>query len=139
MSSKYTIINLPMNTCKTWFINLINVPGAFVSPNNKTNHSYKPCLVLNVVFHSSFSFILIWWYSLFKLVLEKIHVLYISSNMSSSIGIRCLYFTGMLLTARQSTHILQVSSFLGTNNTGTAQWLILSRMYPFIINSSTCL
>jgi len=53
--------------------------------------------------------------------------------------IGCRYFTVMLLTARQLTHIIHVPSFLGTSSTGTAQGLILSRIYPFIINSSTCL
>jgi hypothetical protein len=62
------------------------------------NHSYKPCLVLNVVFHLSSSFILIWWYPRFKSILEKIHAPYNSSNMSSSLRIGCRYFTVMLLT-----------------------------------------
>jgi hypothetical protein len=135
MSSKYTTTNLPLNARNTWFLKRINVLGAFVSQNGMTNHSYKPYLVLNAVFHSSPSFILIWWYPLFKSILEKIHDPYNSSSMSSSLGIGCRYFTVMLLTTRQSTHILHVPSFLGTSSTDTAQELILSRIYPFIINS----
>ena len=36
----------------------------------------------------------------------------------------------MLLMALQSAHIHQILSFLGTSNTGTAQGLILSQIYP---------
>jgi len=131
MSSKYRTINLPMNAHNTWFIKRINVLGAFVSPNDITNHSYNPCFILNVVFHSSPSFILIWRYPLFKSILEKIQDPWNSSNMSSSLGMRCLYFTIMLLMARQSTHILHVPSFLGTSRRGTTHRVYSHECTPF--------
>ena len=43
----------------------------------------------------------------------------------------------MLLMAMQSTHILQVPSFLGTSKTSTAQGDTLSLTYPFSSNSCT--
>src|SRR3954468_23052338 len=49
-----------MKARKTSFINLMKVLGALVKPNGITNHSYKPNLVLNAVFHSSPNFIRIW-------------------------------------------------------------------------------
>ena len=67
--------------------------------------------------------ILIWWYPLFKSISEKMQDPCNSSNMSSSLGIGCLYFTVMLLMALRWTHILHVPSFLGTSSTGTAQGL----------------
>jgi len=139
MSSKYTTTNLLMNARNTWFIKHINILSGFVSPNSITNHSYKPCFILNVVFHSSPSFILIWWYPLFKSILEKIQDPCNSSNMSLSLGMGCLYFTVKLLTTHLSTHILHVPSFLGKSSMGTSHGLILSRMYPFSISSSTCI
>ena len=60
-------------------------------------------------------------------------------KLSSSLGIGCLYFTVILLIARQSTHILHVPSFLGTNRTSTAHGLMLSLTYPFAKSSSTYL
>jgi hypothetical protein len=133
MLPKYTTTNLTMNVCKLLCINLINILGAFVGPNDMTNHSYKPYLALKVIFHSSPSFILILWYQLFKSILEKIHATYNSFNMSSSLGIRCLYFTVMLLMVRQSIHILQVLSFLDISITSIIQGLILSWMYPLLL------
>ncbi|CAJ2661906.1 unnamed protein product [Trifolium pratense] len=53
ISSKYTTTNLPKISLKTWFISLMKVLGALVSPNDITNHSYKPYFVLKAVFHSS--------------------------------------------------------------------------------------
>jgi hypothetical protein len=44
--------NLPIYGLSTSFISLMNVLGAFVNPNGITNHSYKPSLVLKVVFPS---------------------------------------------------------------------------------------
>jgi len=76
----------------------------FVSQNNMIIHSCKPFLIINAVFHSSPSFIIIWWCPLFKLILKKIHDSCNSSSMSSNLGIRCLYFTVVLLMARQSTY-----------------------------------
>jgi hypothetical protein len=59
MSSRYTMENFPMKYFTTSFINLINLLSAFVNPNGMTNHSNNPSFVLNVVFHSSPSLILI--------------------------------------------------------------------------------
>ena len=56
---KVDTTNLSMKALKTWFINLMNVLGALNKPKGMTNHSYKPALVLNVVFHSSPFLILI--------------------------------------------------------------------------------
>jgi hypothetical protein len=42
----------------------------------------------------------------------------------------------MLLIARQSIHILQVPSFLGTSRTGLTYGLMFSRKHPFDINFS---
>jgi hypothetical protein len=126
-----------MNISLHWhivFIYLMNALGAFVRPKGITSHSYNPYLVLKVIFHSSPSFI-----PLFKSIFVKIHDPCNSSNLSSSLGMGCLYFTVMLLIALQSTHFLQVPSFLGTSSTGTAHRLMLSLMCPLTINSSTCL
>ena len=71
ISSRYKTINLPMKYFSISFNNLIKVLEAFVKPNGITNHSYKPSFVLKVVFHSSPSLILIWWYPLFKSMLEN--------------------------------------------------------------------
>ena len=51
----------------------------------------------------------------------------------------CLYFTVMLLIALQSTHIPQVSSFLGTSSTGIVPGLMLSLTCPLVSSSLTCL
>jgi hypothetical protein len=59
MSSRYIIKNFPMKSFNTSFINLINVLGAFFNPNGMTNHSNNHSFVLNFVFHSSPSLILI--------------------------------------------------------------------------------
>src|SRR5688572_9175790 len=66
MSSKYTTTNFPMKARKTSFINLMKVLGALVNTKGMTNHSYKPNLVLKVVFHSSPNFTQICWYPLRK-------------------------------------------------------------------------
>lgn len=58
--------------------------------------------------------------------------------MSSNRGIGNLYFIVLLLMARLSMHILQVPSFLGVSNAGTAQGLMLSRISSFRTNSITC-
>ena len=124
MSSKYTTTNLPKNARNTCFIILIKVLGAFVSPKGITNHSYNPYLVWKAVFHSSPSWILIWWYPLWRSIWLKIQKPCNSSSISSSLGMGCRYFIVILLTALQSTHILQVPSFFGTSQTGTARGLL---------------
>ena len=53
--------------------------------------------------------------------------------------IRPRIVTVMLLIALQSTHILQVPSFLGTSSIGTAHGLMLSLTCPLVSNSLTCL
>jgi hypothetical protein len=71
-----------MNANNIWFINLLKVLGALVSPKNMTNHSYKSYLALKIVFHSSPSFILIWWYPFLRSILEnnKIHEIHQAYN-----------------------------------------------------------
>ena len=69
ISSKYTIIEIPMQGLTMWFINLMNILGAFDNPNGITIYSYNPSLVLNVVFHSSLGRR---WYPFLKSILEKI-------------------------------------------------------------------
>jgi hypothetical protein len=59
ISSKYTITNLPMNYLSTSLFNLMNVLGEFVKTNGIKSHSYNPAFILNVVFHSFPSLILI--------------------------------------------------------------------------------
>ena len=59
MSSIYTMTNLPMKYFNTSFTNLINVLHAFVNPNGMTHHLNKPSFVLNFVFHSCPSLVLI--------------------------------------------------------------------------------
>jgi len=63
---------------------------------------------------------------------------HVQSSMSSNRGIGNLYFIVLLLMARLSMHILQVPSFLGVSNAGTAQGLMLSRISSFRTNSITC-
>jgi len=138
MSSKYTTTNLPKNSLKTWFINLIKVLGALVSPEGITRHSYEPYLILNAVFHSSPSLILIWWYLFLKSILENTQAPCNSSRRSSNLEIGCSYLIVILLRALQSVHILQVPSFLDTNITGTTHEIMLSCTHPLLINSLTC-
>ena len=109
-------------------MSLMKVLGALVRPNGITSHSYRPCLVLKAVFHSSPSFMRTWWYPLLRSILENTTDPLSSSNISSNLGIGYRYLMVMLLMARQSTHMRHVPSFLGTSRTGTAQGLRLSRM-----------
>jgi hypothetical protein len=83
-------MNLPINACNIWFINLIKILGILVSPKGMTNNSYKPYLVLKTGFHSSPYFILIWGYSLLRLVLENKHDPCNLSSLLSNIRIKCL-------------------------------------------------
>jgi len=59
ISSKYTIMNLPIKYLSTSFNKLINVLGALVKKNVINNHSYNASFIFNVVFHSSPYLILI--------------------------------------------------------------------------------
>lgn len=68
----------------TWFINLRKVEGALDSPNDMTNHSYRPTLVLKAVFYSSPGDMQIWWYQLRRSIFENIVEQLSLSNMSSS-------------------------------------------------------
>jgi hypothetical protein len=73
-----------MKDCKTSFIKQIKVVSALVNPKGMANHSYNPNLVLKAVFHSSPSFILIWWYQLCKSTLENtVEPLNLSSILSN--------------------------------------------------------
>jgi len=55
---------------------------------------------------------------LLRSILEKIFAPCNSFNMSSSLGMGCLYLMVMLLMALQSQHICHLPFLLGTNNTG---------------------
>ena len=105
----------------------MKVLGALVKPKGITSHSYKPNLVLKVVFHSSPNFILIWWYPLLKSSFEKIIEPLNSSSMSSNLGIGWWYHIVILLMPLQSTHMRQLPSFFGTKITRIAQGLRFSR------------
>ena len=93
----------------------------------------------HIWFHSSPSFILIWWYPLLRSTLLNHCDRDNSSNMCSILGIGYLYLMVMLFTLLLSMHILHVPSFLGTNRVGTTQGLRLSLTYPLCINSSAWL
>ena len=74
-------------TLNNFNLGFMKVLGALVNPKGMTNHSYKPNLVLNAVFHSSPNFIRIWWYPLRESTLENIVEPLNSSSISSSLGI----------------------------------------------------
>jgi hypothetical protein len=59
MSSKYTIAKSSRKDLNTSFITRMKVSGALQSPNDITNHSNNPCLVLKAIFHASYSTTLI--------------------------------------------------------------------------------
>jgi len=61
MSSKYTTIKELVKGLNTSSINLMKVVGAFVKPKSMTSHSKRPCLDLNVVFHTSVGSMGTWW------------------------------------------------------------------------------
>jgi len=58
-----------------------------------------------------------------------------SSNISSNLGMGCLYLMMMLLMALQSQHIRNLPSFFGTNNTRTTQGLkfFAPNLYPRVL------
>jgi len=62
MSSRYTITKESMKGCSTSFISLINISSGLHNPKCITNHSHKPYLILNVVFHMSSYFIFTLWF-----------------------------------------------------------------------------
>ena len=112
--------------------------GALDNPNGITIHSYSPSLVLKAVFHSPHSRIRIWWYPLRKSIFLKYLALASTSIMLSKHGIGNQYLMVILLIALLSVHILHVLSFLGDNNVGTTQGLMLSLTKPFFISYVTC-
>jgi len=61
----------------------MKVLGALNSSKGITNHLYSPFLVLNIFFHSSLGWILIWWYPLLRSISENIVAPYIKSSISS--------------------------------------------------------
>ena len=61
MSCIFTITKVSMKGHITSFISLIKFAGALHKPKGIPNHSYKPCLILNVVFHISSALILTLW------------------------------------------------------------------------------
>jgi hypothetical protein len=82
---------------KTFFLSLINMLDVFVNPNDMTNHSHNPSIILEDIFHSSPSRIWIWWYPLLKSIFEKTVTQYNWSSMSSNHGIEKLYLIVILL------------------------------------------
>jgi hypothetical protein len=58
ISSKYTTTKELVKGLNTSSINLMKVGGAFVKPKGMTNHSKRPSVDLEVVFHTSVGSIL---------------------------------------------------------------------------------
>jgi hypothetical protein len=61
MSSRYTTTKQLVKGLNTSSINLMKVVGAFVNPKGMTNHSKRPSLDFNVVFHTSIGSMGTWW------------------------------------------------------------------------------
>ena len=89
---------------------------------------------LKVIFHSSLTLNLIWWYPLRINLPEGIN----SGQHILKSWNRELIFDGDWLIARQALHILQLPSFLRVNRAGT-EGLTLSPYKPFSNNSLTWL
>ena len=118
---------------KTLFISLMNILDVFVNPNDMTNHSHNPSIILKDIFHSSPNKILIWWYPFLKSIFEKINTPYIWFSMSSNHEIENLYPTVILLMAQLSTHICQL--LFCVNKARTTHELKLSWINLFFNNS----
>ncbi|KAJ0046048.1 hypothetical protein Pint_03589 [Pistacia integerrima] len=88
----------------------MKVLGAFDSPKGITSHPPDPGSGSNRLSINEYTQ----------------HHQHVQSSMSSNRGIGNLYFIVLLLMARLSMHILQVPSFLGVSNAGTAQGLMLA-------------
>lgn len=113
----------------------IKVLEAFERPNDITSHSKRPTLVLKAIFHSLPGLIRIWWYPLFRSILENKEAPPNWSRRSLILGIGNLYLIVNLFMAQLSTHNLQDPSFLGANKVGTTQGLKLGCICPFVNKS----
>lgn len=96
----------PIKGLNTWFINLMNMLGALHKPNDITSHSYKPSLILKVVFHSFPCLTVIGWYPLFKSSLEHTLEPVSLSTISSNLGIENMHLIVILLIALLYMHML---------------------------------
>jgi hypothetical protein len=123
----------PCNTATPYAWTLWMCLGGLDSPKGMTIDLYNPWCILNVVFHSFLGLILIWWYPLLRLILEKTLELDNLFSMSSKQGIESLYFTMIQLMALLSIHMRHNLSFLWTKRDGTVHGM-LSWMYLFLIN-----
>ena len=122
--------NFPRNGFNTLFISLINVLGALVSQNGIISHSYIPSFILKVVFQSSPSLILIWWYPLIKSILVK-YVAPLKKLIKSSILVNeNMYLMVMLLMALKSMQILHSHPFFRANTTSNSHRLSISLINP---------
>ena len=88
-----------------------------------------------MVFATSSSRILTWWYPDLKSILENIFSFLRWSNKSSLQGIGYLFLIVNLLSCRYSMHILMVPSFFFTKRIRASQGDTLGLMYPFSANS----
>ena len=111
----------------TSFIKHINVAGALHKPNDITNHSYRPFLVLKDVFQVSSSFTHTCWYLDLRSNLVKHFACCNLSNKSSIMGRDCQFLSVILFKALQSMCILQVPS-LATMMIGDTQGEVLGRI-----------
>ena len=102
-----------MNDLNTLYMNLVNVLGALDSLNGIIIHSYNSWWVLKVIFLSSLSLILIWWYSLLRSILDNTLDPANWSNMSSRHSMENLHYILIWLMAWLSTHILYDLLFFG--------------------------
>ena len=99
---------------------LWKLAGAVVMPNVMTNHSYYPYLVVNAVFSTASSAILIYQYPEHK---SKVENTFTPANLSIKSYILGIGYLSFFVTAFKSLKSVQKcklpSGFL-TNNTGAA-------------------
>jgi hypothetical protein len=119
---------------KTFFLSLINMLDVFVNPNDMTNHSHNPSIILEDIFHSSPSRIWIWWYPLLKSIFEKTVTQYNWSSMSSNHGIEKLYLIVILLMTQPA--ITYANYLFCVSKAGTTHELKFSWFNLFFNNSS---
>jgi cyanate permease len=100
ISYKHTTIKeLVKGLNVTSSINLMKVVGAFVKPNAMTNHSKKPSLDLNALFHTLVGSMGTWWYPDFRSILLKNFSPLSWSRRSSIQGIGYWFLTVILFNA----------------------------------------
>lgn len=117
---------------------LMKVLGAMISPKGLINCSYEQSLIFNIVVHLYVRWIYRWWYLFQWSILAKCIGPAMKSNIASSVGIGNLYLNNILLMIWLSVYILQLPSFSGVSNMGTAQGFKLSWMKLLHRTSSTC-